>query len=324
MKSRARWIWVVFVLALVLGWYPTLAQEGMNPSDERRLYPQHGHWVEGDFLETYLSIPNPEEIYGYPITEAFQEQTHERIVQYFEKARFELVPDNPPELRVRITELGSYFFTPAGQELPLPSNFPACKHFEETGKRVCYAFLDYFEDNGGAAQFGYPLSNFEIQDELIVQYFQRARFEWHPELPPGKRVGLTNLGYRYFYKIGEDPARLLAAFTSDDNIPIPVLSLRVRAFPLSAVLPKTGSQTIFIIVQDQNLLPVANAQITLVIKLPSGAEQRVIVPTTTNESGISQYTFDFRNEPTGVAQVIVSAATEAFQKQTITSFRIWW
>jgi hypothetical protein len=189
---------------------------------------------------------------------------------------------------------------------------------------VCYAFLDYFEANGGAVQFGYPLTNFEIQDELIVQYFQRARFEWHPELPPGKRVGITNLGYRYFYKIGEDPARLLAALPSGDEIPIPVLSLRVRAFPLSAVLPKTSSQTIFIIVQDQNLLPVANAHVTLVIKLPSGGEKRVIIPDLTNKSGITQFSFNFRNEPTGVAQVLVSAATETFQEQTITSFRIWW
>ena len=324
MKPRAHWIGVVFVLALVLGWYPTLAQQGVNPSDERRLYPQHGHWVMGDFLKAYLSIPNPEEIYGYPITEAFSEQTQDRIVQYFEKARFELVPDNPPELRVRITELGGFFYTSSGRELPLPANFPACEYFQETGKQVCYAFLDYFEANGGAVQFGYPISNFEIQDELIVQYFQRARFEWHPELPQGKRVTLTNLGYRYFYKIGEDPARLLAIWAPDSGIPIPVLSLRVRAFPLDAVLPKAGSQTIFIIVQDQNLLPVSNAQVTLVIKLPSGKEQRVIVPGSTNKSGIIQFTFDFSGETTGVAQVIVTAAYETFQKQTITSFRVWW
>jgi hypothetical protein len=279
----------------------------------------------GDFLKTYLSFPNPEEIFGYPITEAFQEQTQNRIVQYFEKARFELIPENPPELRVRVTELGRYFYTSPGQELPIPPNFPACRYFQETRKQVCYAFLDYFEANGEAAQFGYPLSNFEIQDELIVQYFQRARFEWHPELPQGKRVTLTDLGYRYFRKIGEDPVRLLAApWAPGSPLLQPVLSLRVRAFPMSAVLPQSGSQTIFIIVQDQNLLPISDAQVTLVIKFPSGEPRRVIVPGTTNKSGISQYTFNFSSETTGVAQVIVNAAYETFQKQTITSFRIWW
>ena len=161
-------------------------------------------------------------------------------------------------------------------------------------------------------------------DGLRVQYFQRARFEWHPELPQGKRVTLTNLGYRYFDKIGEDPARLLAAWTPGSDIPLPVLSLRVRAFPLSAVMPKNGPQTIFIIVQDQNLLPVSNAGVRLVIKMPSGEDRRVVVPGNTNQSGISQYTFNFSNEPTGVAQVIVTATYEAFRKETITSFRIWW
>lgn len=327
MKSRARWIGVVFILALVVGWYPTLAQDGGNPPDERRYYPQHGHWLMGDFLKFYLSVPNPAEIYGYPITEAYQELTLGRIVQYFDKARFELVPENPPELRVRITELGSYFYTTTGQELPLPENFPACRYFQETEKQVCYAFLDYFEAYGGAGQFGFPLSNFETQDGMIVQYFQRARFEWHPELPQGKRVMITNLGYRYFYKIGEDPARLLAT----KWLPIgservqPVLDLRVRAFPMSAVLPQNGSQTIFVIVQDQNLLPISNALITLEIKLPSGGKpQRIVIPEPTDRNGIAKYSFNYPGEPIGIAEVIVNAVYETFHKQTITSFRIWW
>jgi len=58
--------------------------------------------------------------------------------------------------------------------------------------------------------------------------------------------------------------------------------------------------------------------------MPSGDERRVIVPGSTNKSGISQYTFNFSDETTGVAQVIVTAAYETFQKQTITSFRVWW
>lgn len=326
MIAKTRWVGVVFLLSLFLSWMPSLAQEITQPPDERRYYPQRGHWVMGEFLEVYQSVPNPAEIYGYPITEAFQEQTLGRIVQYFEKARFELIPENPPELRVKITELGSYFYTTAGQELPLPANFPACLFFQETGKQVCYAFLEYFEANGGAAQFGYPLSNFETQDGLIVQYFQRARFEWHPEFPPGKRVKLTELGYRYFKKIGEDPARLLPApwLAPGSDIPQPVLSLRVRAFPLHAVLTQNAAQSIFIIVQDQNLLPVSNAQVTLIIRLPSGKEQRVIVPGTTDRFGVIKYSFDYIDQPTGVAQVIVNAIYETFHKQTITSFRIWW
>jgi hypothetical protein len=76
-------------------------------------------------------------------------------------------------------------------------------------------------------------------------------------------------------------------------------------------------------VQDQNLLPVPGAQVTLVIDLPS-AERRVIIPELTDGSGIARYTFNYTNEPTGVVQVIVSASFETFQTRSITSFRIWY
>jgi hypothetical protein len=281
--------------------------------------------VEGEFLTTYLSIPNPVEIFGHPITPDFHQPTVGRMVQYFERARFELIPDNPPELRVKITDLGTFFYDKAGQELPVPPNFPACRTFQETGKQVCYAFLDFFEANGGAAQFGYPISNFEIQDGLIVQYFQRARFEWHPELPHQQRVTLTDLGRRYFHKVNEDPDLLLPEDWKAPGVdaPQPIVNLRVRAFPQQAVVPQSGAQTIYIIVQDQNLLPIPGAQVTLVIKLASG-DQRVIVPELTNGSGIVHYTFNYTDEPTGVVQVIVSATLDTFQNRSITSFRIWY
>ena len=110
MTAKSRWVGVVFMLSLVLGWVPTFAQESTQPPDERRYYPQRGHWVMGEFLEVYQSVPNPAEIHGYPITEAFQEQTLGRIVQYFEKARFELIPENPPVISIRL--LGRNFHYP--------------------------------------------------------------------------------------------------------------------------------------------------------------------------------------------------------------------
>ena len=325
MLYKLRWLGVVFLISLAAGWYSVQAQGGDTPPGERRFFPQRGHWVMGEFLTAYLSIPNSEEICGFPITEAFHDQTSGRIVQYFERARFELIPENPPELRVKLTELGAYFYTNPGQELPLPANFPACRRFQETGKQVCYAFLDYFEANGGAARFGYPISNFETQEELIVQYFQRARFEWHPELPAGYHVRLTDLGYRYFDKVGEDPMRLPPVWLGPGpDAPQTVLSLRVRAFPLHAVLPQSGAQTIYIIVQDQNLIPISNAQVVLVLKLPSGKEERYIVPETTDGNGVTHFSFNYTGQTPGVAQVIVSAVYENFHNQSITSFRIWY
>jgi len=326
MALKARWLGIVLIFSLAAGWYSAFAQTAEPPSEEKHYYPQHGHWVTKEFLDFYLSVPDSGKIFGYPITESFHDITSGRIVQYFEHTRFELYPENPPELRVKLTPLGVYFYGISGQELAVPENFPACKYFQETRKQVCYAFLDYFEANGGAAQFGYPISNFEIRDRLIVQYFQYARFEWHPEMPQGERVLLTDLGYLYFNKIGEDPIRLMAAswLNPDTSSPQTILDLQVRAFPQYAVLPQTGVQTIYIIVQDQNLLPVSNSLVIMTIKLPSGKEQRIALPESTDKNGVISYTFNYSDQPTGIAQVWVTALHENFQKQSVTSFRIWY
>lgn len=59
--------------------------------------------------------------------------------------------------------------------------------FTETGKTVTGIFLSYWRSHGGLAQFGYPLTYPFYERSLsngkryIVQYFERARFEYHPE-----------------------------------------------------------------------------------------------------------------------------------------------
>src|SRR5205814_1404178 len=58
------------------------------------------------------------------------------------------------------------------------------RYFPQTGYIVGYAFLAFWNANGGATIFGYPLTN-EVIDAgsgLSVQYFERSRFEYHPEL----------------------------------------------------------------------------------------------------------------------------------------------
>jgi|GEM_PF-3182472 len=72
--------------------------------------------------------------------------------------------------------------------------------FPETGKALSGLFLDYWRNNGGLAQQGYPIS--EVFGELsdlngkpyTVQYFERAVFEYHPENQPPFNVLLSQLG----------------------------------------------------------------------------------------------------------------------------------
>lgn len=303
------------LLTGVLGWQPSFAQTSGS-----RYFPETGHSVTADFLTAYENATDPLLLYGYPITEAYQDQTTGLIIQYFQRARFELHPEAVSELRVQLTPLGRFQYTP-GPVVPVPSNFPVCRLFQETGFQVCFAFLDFFNANGGVAQFGYPISNFESHDERIVQYFQRARFEWHPEYPSGQRVTLTDLGSRYFDVHGENPARLLPI--KDSNTLDSILSLKVHAYSSSAVTSLKGSQTLFVIVQDQNLRPVPGAQVVFSVSLPGGKLERYVSPLT-DEHGISQFNFRFDSASLGSANIKVEATYAGLHTDTVTSFRIWW
>ncbi|HEX8217616.1 MAG TPA: hypothetical protein VF914_00235 [Chloroflexia bacterium] len=77
--------------------------------------------------------------------------------------------------------------------------------FPETGKTVKGAFLQYWNTHGGLPQQGFPVSE-EMQEKsdtdgktYTVQYFERAVFELHPELPAPNNVLLSLLGV-FFYQ----------------------------------------------------------------------------------------------------------------------------
>lgn len=73
-------------------------------------------------------------------------------------------------------------------------------YFPEVGHTLRGRFLQYWQEHGGLAQFGYPLTE-EYTDksktdgkEYVTQYFERARFEYHPENQPPYDVLLGLLG----------------------------------------------------------------------------------------------------------------------------------
>jgi hypothetical protein len=65
---------------------------------------------------------------------------------------------------------------------------PGQLYFAETGHTLRNAFKRHWQSTGGLAQYGYPISEefYEVNPDngqtYVVQYFERARFEWHPEL----------------------------------------------------------------------------------------------------------------------------------------------
>jgi hypothetical protein len=55
----------------------------------------------------------------------------------------------------------------------------AC-YFPETGHWLSHGFLGYWEGYRDLPIFGYPLTEEFQENGVTVQYFERARFEWHP------------------------------------------------------------------------------------------------------------------------------------------------
>jgi hypothetical protein len=292
-----------------------------NAQSNERFFPETGHTVSDDFLIYYERAANPLLVYGFPITEAFQDPIFGRSVQYFQKARFELYPNETPDLRVRSTPLGSLLYKP-GQRRFLPENSPGCRtiQYGEATYQVCYAFLDFFLTNGGIDQFGYPISNLESQDGRIVQYFQKARFEWHAQLPSGQRVQLTELGCIYFALQAIDKNHL----RQKDNMPQTILRLNVRAFPERAITGLYGRQTVYVVVQDQNLLPVADAQVSLRIHLPTAKKPDFVAETRTDENGLARLSLPFQIDRPGTLVMDVTARLDDLQGETISSFQAWW
>lgn len=315
MLRRSLAVIVTFCL-LSSSWVSVLAQTQDQGS---RYFSETGHNVKGEFLKFYNLNPNAVFLYGYPITEEFVNGDG-KTVQYFQRARFENRADLPEGQQVLLTQLGHEMYQSTG---PLNvSNTFACRTYSETGFPVCFAFLEFFDQYGGISQFGYPISGFEYHENKIVQYFEKARLEWQPWRAEGQRVVVSDLGRMYFDKIGED-AGLLSPVKPSNNTSTDIVSLQVRAFVWKAVTLATDSQLIFVIVQDQNLQPVANASCATLVHWPDGR----VEPTTlaTNINGVGMMPLSFNRQPYGsLIYIDVLCTFGGLSEKTTTSFRIWY
>jgi len=306
----------LFTLAIVVcllgaGWSSVHAQQ----TPTVRFFGESGHNIKGDFLRFYNSNNHALFLYGYPITEEFKTKDG-TIVQYFQRARFEF-----RQGVVTLTPLGSETYTATSEPLKVNNSF-ACRTYLETGFSVCLAFLEFFDQHGGAAQFGYPISGFEYHENKLVQYFEKARLEWQPWRIEGQRVVVSDLGRIYFDKLREDPALLRQVQPLDNTIQA-VTRLKVRAFVLKAVTLATDSQQIFIIAQDQAQRPLANASCITSIQWANGRTDSNII--STNANGVGLAGFSFTDQPQGsLIKIDVACTANDQSENTKTSFRIWY
>ncbi|MGE5377734.1 MAG: carboxypeptidase-like regulatory domain-containing protein [Bacteroidota bacterium] len=315
--NAIRRFWIL-LLALVFLLEP-LGVANAQSSEEEKYFPETGHTVKGDFLRFYRKAADPGLLYGSPITEQFTSRDG-RVVQYFQRARFELHPGLAGSASVQLTPLGQAAYEPGGPKLDI-NNPSACKSFD-TGFQVCFAFLDFYEANGGTSQFGKPISPFEFHDNLIVQYFEKARFEWRADRPEGQRVVLTDLGRTYFDRLGEDQAQLRPIRPLDATIN-PVLSIHARAFVKYAITRSSGQQSVYILVQNQTNQPVSGANGKATIQLSNGQVTEYYF--TTNAAGLGAVPFNFEDLKGGeLIPVEILVTYQGLATQTSTSFRVWY
>lgn len=315
-KAIAWRIALFFNLIIIFTIVPGVA--GQSSSGDERVFPT-GFVVRGEFLR-FFDRCGGIETFGYPLTAEFEEAG--RGVQYFHRGRMELYPENPPEQRVVLGQLGELLTTP---ESPLAraASRPDRRFFPETGHTVAAAFLSYFEARGGAGLFGYPITEMMVENGRIVQYFQRARLEWHPDNPLGLRVRLGKLGEIYLDQFPPPPGARDLSGSGNRRVALPeVTSVVVVASTSYPFAGQNQPQTLYVFVYDQDGTPLAGARVRAVIHFPGG--DREIALTEANELGLSWQVFSVGQVSVGETVTIeVMVSYGGVEGTTQTSFLVW-
>lgn len=218
MRARRMCILILLLMGFLV---PVPSRAADTALGTPRWFSQTGHTLAysfGMFWEQHGGLA----IFGYPLSEVFIEDG--RPVQYFERARFEW---HGEDALVLVGHLGRWA-TQAG--IGQPAFAPVADptqtnqtYFGETGHTLGGSFQQFWQAQGGLSVFGLPLSeefgetNQQDGQAYTVQYFERARFEWHPELPSGQQVQLGQLGRQYLEMVHPAPEWALASVSPTTN-----------------------------------------------------------------------------------------------------------
>ncbi len=144
-------------------------------------FPETGHHVPARFFDVWKQYDLA--IIGYPISEVVEQDGRE--TQFFERAIFQYFPEHEgTKYEVQLKLLGNLIAgdrtDPPFQPSPEPTN-PGSMYFPETSHSLDGTFRDFWERYGGLYVFGFPISEPFDENGRLVQYFERARFEYWPE-----------------------------------------------------------------------------------------------------------------------------------------------
>ncbi|MBX0326556.1 L,D-transpeptidase [Oscillochloris sp. ZM17-4] len=199
---------------------------------------------EQGFLSYWRSSNGPLTL-GPPISEPLADGA--LTVQYFALGRLELHPEYDNAI-VR-GRLGAEYSAALFRSFAAPAGLadqPGLRFFAETGHALGEPFRAFWEANGGMDAFGFPISapawEYVGPELLQVQYFERARLEYHP-------LSADSTWAVQISALGRDLARLRGIATApadpqgalsvgDDGLPLPLpLPAPAPAAPAPAAKP---------------------------------------------------------------------------------------
>ena len=184
-----------------------------------RCFPETAFCLEGSFL-AFWGRNGGLPVFGLPIIEPVERELNRDTAtthptQWLERYRFEAHPQNQAPYDIQLGRLGEQRLVQLGIEwrgLPRAGGpQDGCLWFAETRHKVCdqaagLGFKSYWHSHGlefdGAAGtsyaeslalFGLPLTAPKLEtnaagDTVLTQWFERARFEWHPGNPDQHKV----------------------------------------------------------------------------------------------------------------------------------------
>jgi hypothetical protein len=218
---------LVSLLALTLSLIASMPPVPAAAADEV-CFTQTNQCISGRF-RTFWEQNGGLAIFGYPITPARNEVNPDTgktyLTQWFERNRFELHPENAAPYDVLLGRLGAVRLAATGRNWQTEDRESGpkagCLWFPQTGHNVCNqapnagspvarGFMSYWQNQGlrdvrldafgrSLALHGLPLTEARQEtnssgDLVLTQWFERARFEWHPNKPEPFKVLLGLLG----------------------------------------------------------------------------------------------------------------------------------
>ncbi len=172
---------------LARGGAPTEPTSAEVATQNNQLYfEQTGQAIAPQFAAYWLEKGGLER-FGFPITRPTPMNGY--LSQVFQRAIFEYHPEyEGTSNSVLLRRLGAEFTQGRSFEKATPETVPSDRaYYPQTGHTLGGAFGRFWQENGGLAVYGYPISE-EIAEvsptdgqSYVVQYFERNRFELHPE-----------------------------------------------------------------------------------------------------------------------------------------------